>query len=99
MSDKKPSTERVGAVPPFGLRMLPELRDRIAKAAKDNDRSMNAEIVTRLSDSFLDPNEAGYELSRLVDSFYFKIHEAISRHAANFPPSLETPEELKRRKT
>ncbi|KQX40893.1 MULTISPECIES: Arc family DNA-binding protein [unclassified Ensifer] len=48
MSSKKPADEKVSNVPPFGLRMLPELKDRIAAAAAENGRSMNAEIVARL---------------------------------------------------
>lgn len=36
----------------FMLRMPDGMRDRIAEAAKVNGRSMNAEIVHRLSESF-----------------------------------------------
>lgn len=38
----------------FQVRMPPGLRDRIAAAAKANGRSMNAEIVHRLSESLED---------------------------------------------
>lgn len=37
------------SVPPFGLRMQPDVRDRIEAEAKSNNRSMNAEILARLS--------------------------------------------------
>lgn len=38
--------------PQFKLRVPPDLRDDIEKAAKANNRSMNAEIVARLQASF-----------------------------------------------
>lgn len=36
----------------FKMRLSPELKEKIAKAAKDEGRSMNAEIVQRLDISF-----------------------------------------------
>ena len=39
---------RQANIAPFGLRMQPELRDRVADAARRNNRSMNSEIVHRL---------------------------------------------------
>lgn len=52
MSSKKPPEEKIGSIAPFGLRMLPELRQRIEAAAAESGRSMNAEIVARLEASF-----------------------------------------------
>lgn len=37
---------------PFGLRMPAELKARLEDAAHDNRRSLNAEIVARLQESF-----------------------------------------------
>ena len=37
---------------PFGLRMQPDLRAKIEAAAELNHRSLNAEIVARLEESF-----------------------------------------------
>lgn len=37
---------------PFGLRMLPSLKERIAREAFVAGRSMNSEIVTRLESTF-----------------------------------------------
>ncbi|GEM_PF-2067979 len=51
MSTKKPADEKVSNIPPFGLRMLPGMKDRISRAAIENGRSMNAEIVKRLQDT------------------------------------------------
>lgn len=39
-------------IAPLGLRMPTEVRDRIEAAARDNGRSMNAEILSRLQASF-----------------------------------------------
>ncbi|WP_081827833.1 Arc family DNA-binding protein [Kozakia baliensis] len=38
--------------PHFKMRLSPELKERIAEAAKKNGRSMNAEVVHRLQNSF-----------------------------------------------
>ena len=53
MSKRKADDEKVSNVPPFGLRMLPELKERVADAALNRGRSMNAEIVARLESSFV----------------------------------------------
>ncbi|TPW27798.1 Arc family DNA-binding protein [Martelella alba] len=50
MSDQQ--RELLANIAPFGLRMQPELKEKIKQAAEDNGRSMNAEIVQRLEDSF-----------------------------------------------
>ncbi|WP_434663427.1 Arc family DNA-binding protein [Paraburkholderia sp. A3BS-1L] len=39
-------------IPPFGLRMQPDLKIRLEEAAKANSRSLNAEIVARLEATF-----------------------------------------------
>lgn len=39
---------RIAHIPPFGLRMLPDLKARIEAAAKANGRSLNSEITARL---------------------------------------------------
>jgi hypothetical protein len=62
MSTKKPSEEKIANVPPFGLRMLPELKERIAKAAAENSRSMNAEIVARLEESISSTYDADTDI-------------------------------------
>ena len=40
---------------PFGLRMPPELKEKIADQAKESGRSVNAEIVHRLEESLSKP--------------------------------------------
>lgn len=67
MSTKKPVDEKISNIPPFGLRMLPDLKERIAQAAEKSGRSMNAEIVSRLEFT-LDSHVADEkELRSLVD--------------------------------
>lgn len=51
----KTTTAPTGSIAPFGLRMLPDLREKIEEAAKESGRSMNAEIVDRLEKSFAQP--------------------------------------------
>lgn len=46
MTEKQP--------PSYPLRMPQELRERLAEVAKKSGRSMNAEIVARLEESFSD---------------------------------------------
>lgn len=66
MSTKKPLDEKISNIPPFGLRMMPELKERISQAAEATGRSMNAEIVVRLESSFEKPTPP---LSDLVKDF------------------------------
>ncbi|WP_183721144.1 Arc family DNA-binding protein [Rhizobium sp. BK060] len=55
----------------FRLRIAEELKERIAAAARANDRSMTAEIIARLTASFsvddVDPNDR--ELVDIVADF------------------------------
>jgi len=44
-------------IPPFGLRLPPDLKERVQSAAKDNQRSMNAEIIARLEATLLDGSD------------------------------------------
>nr|WP_312374912.1 Arc family DNA-binding protein [Delftia acidovorans] len=43
------TTAPTGQIAPLGLRMLPQMRERIEQAARDSGRSLNAEIVHRLA--------------------------------------------------
>ena len=40
--------KRVSAIPPFGLRLQPDLKRQLEEKAKEGARSLNAEIVARL---------------------------------------------------
>lgn len=39
-------------IAPFGLRLQPDLKKRLEESADKESRSLNAEIVTRLEESF-----------------------------------------------
>ena len=38
-------------IPPFGLRLPPEVKEQLEKLAEQNRRSLNAEILVRLENS------------------------------------------------
>ena len=68
----KTTTAPTGQIAPFGLRMLPDLKEKIEQAARESGRSMNAEIVARLERSFTADKEveqiafeSGFETSML----------------------------------
>lgn len=50
---------RIAHIPPFGLRMLPDLKTRIEAAAKANGRSLNSEIAARLEWSLQAEEQSG----------------------------------------
>lgn len=45
----------MASIPPFGLRMQSELKARVEQAARANNRSLNAEIVSALEAAFPPP--------------------------------------------
>lgn len=51
----RPPTSHIA---PFGIRMQPELKERLEDAAQQAGRSLNAEIVARLESSFSAPEHA-----------------------------------------
>jgi hypothetical protein len=48
MTDPTKTRQATSHIPPFGVRMQPDLKARLEAAAKDSGRSLNAEIVARL---------------------------------------------------
>lgn len=72
MSLKKPDDQKISNVPPFGLRMLPDLRAKVEEAAAQTGRSLNAEIIARLEHSFdssraFEPNKSIADRLALAD--------------------------------
>lgn len=69
MSDDK---KLMANIPPFGLRMQPDLKARVEAVARLNNRSLNAEIVARLEKSLEDDDSLAElwtkveELERMV---------------------------------
>ena len=71
----KITTAPTGSIAPFGLRMLPELKEKIEEAARASGRSMNAEIVARLLRSFSDQHlaqEGTADLARSAEAIGYK---------------------------
>lgn len=52
MSSKLKTRPSTAKIPPFGLRLQPALKAALEKAAKQNGRSLNAEITARLEATF-----------------------------------------------
>ncbi|MGO7353345.1 Arc family DNA-binding protein [Rhizobium leguminosarum] len=91
--------ELLANIAPFGLRMQPDLKDRIKAEAERSNRSMNAEIVARLEES-LDPlvinvrktGDIYGELDKIVERTLRKVQEE-ERSAATIPGDEKlTPE-------
>lgn len=62
---------------PYPLRMPAEMRDALKEAAKKNDRSLNTEIVSRLSETLL--NDQGSENPYNIDVIQRDIENAMSK--------------------
>lgn len=75
MAKNEISRPATANIPPFGLRMQPELKEQIEKAAKAAGRSMNAEIVARLQ------QPPGLDASRDM-LFLIRKHEQERAEAA-----------------
>lgn len=52
---------------PFGLRIPPDLREKLEAAAKRNNRSLTAEIITRLEYTFTRPTGSSEERFDIFD--------------------------------
>lgn len=80
----------------FMLRMPDGLRDRIAYAAKANNRSMNSEIVTTLEEKYPDNHARRIrEVQAIIETMSPAEREAFSqwqreqRHLFGNPPDRE----------
>lgn len=71
--DKTPV--RVADIPPFGLRLQPDLKRKLEDAAKASGRSLNAEIASRLEGTFATEDPYREELDGLGDSI--RLHDQI----------------------
>jgi hypothetical protein len=73
MSDE--GRKPVANIPPFGLRMQPDLKARVEESARRNGRSLNGEIVQAL-EQFFPPepslDELLDEIERMTSSVYNK---------------------------
>ena len=79
----------------LGLRVKEPLRARLEREAKRNDRSMNAEITSRLEESFTKQDAAGGpELQRIALMMATSFHHAGDLFSKGKPPAewLRDPE-------
>lgn len=65
------------------LRVPDGMRGRIAAAAKLNNRTMNAEIVARLQQSFENNSSSGNLITISMDDFDAVIRAAVDRGAVD----------------
>jgi hypothetical protein len=74
MAKTEISRPQTANIPPFGLRLQPDLKSKLEDAARASGRSLNAELVARLQMSFLDmpdPVELQNEIERLRQTVEF----------------------------
>lgn len=74
----------------FVVRLPDGMRDRIADAAKANNRSMNAEIVARLQDSFRDDSRLarGIPTSDQRLDYLQLLYDAFQATSDNFTEEI-----------
>lgn len=60
-------------IPPFGLRMQPDLKARVEASARQNNRSLNAEIVACLEERFPAPT---FNIDEFVTKYVVPISSA-----------------------
>ena len=61
---------------PFGLRLPPEIRHSVEVAAGNNRRSMNAEIIARLTESFIEKPTEPKSLFQLIEAVFKEAEKA-----------------------
>ncbi|WP_139291294.1 Arc family DNA-binding protein [Paracoccus sp. SM22M-07] len=94
MSDESKYPTRIA---PYGLRMPPDLKERVEASAKANNRSMNAEIVATLEEKYPAPLKgAGKLLQEWFDEI-LNIPDEDKRYEAfslTFNKLIEKVEDL-----
>ena len=71
--------------PMMRLRLPPELKRRIAEAAREANRSMNAEIIQRLEQSFILSGASSNELAAQYQAIDQRLREISARLAREYP--------------
>jgi hypothetical protein len=80
--------------PQFKLRLTPELKQGIEKSAAANNRSMNAEILARLSRSFwvedrLETQKMLHESSSLLVDEYARLYQELKAEIVALREAVE----------
>jgi hypothetical protein len=65
---------KIAHIPPFGLRMMPELKQRVEAEARANGRSLNSEIIARLEWS-LETDGGDFAFAANAQSSHIKFLE------------------------
>lgn len=78
--------------PQFKLRLTPELKDAIERAASDNNRSMNAEIVSRLLITL--EKEDPY---KKVEEFIDEMNERLREYRETIDEQIEIRKQLEKK--
>ncbi|MDH1104829.1 Arc family DNA-binding protein [Pseudomonas otitidis] len=86
--------------PQFNLRIPAELREKVMTAAQENKRSATAEIIARLEDSFLSPEQheslRNYdwdEMRRLMQSVEVHLKSLDAKGGPEYFAQLEEREQ------
>jgi hypothetical protein len=88
--------KKATAIVPTMLRMREELRRRLEREAKKNERSLNAEMVGRLEQSFDEQrNSAILDLLVNNDNVSSAVLRQIAREMSKVPNSLRSDPEIK----
>jgi len=99
---KKPHTNiKVANIAPFGLRMQPDLKQRVEESASANQRSLNAEIVYRLDRSLTEddlviidegappPADPREHATRLAATFVYALRFGLKNRSFKDPDDLK----------
>lgn len=83
MAKKTETRPATASINPFGLRMQPELRERLEASAGLSGRSLNAEIVQRLEASFGHNKRTAFELLRRTIEVVTSTEASLQRMRAD----------------
>jgi len=80
----------------YKLRMPAELKAKIAESAKTHNRSMNADIVARLEQSFLSASDDEKDIlieqqQKVLRNTLAQLDEMLARHLPFFEDNKKAP--------
>ncbi|NIC37193.1 Arc family DNA-binding protein [Halomonas desiderata] len=83
--------------PQYKLRMPPELHEQLKRAAKENHRSMNAEIIARLQSTFEEHRLYGHKLSEEITAEEARdLRDRVEAVEAAMQKMLSDPDGVRR---
>lgn len=75
-------------LPPYSLRMPPDLRDQLEESARQGSRSLNAEIIHRLQSTFT-PLESAIERGRRIEKLKGGVDPKLESLVSSFIAQIE----------